>query len=377
MSLSNTRAARFAAVLSVLVLAWSGSTVAHHGAALYDGSRQITVQGPVTQFKFVFPHTLIYVAVEGEDGQTVEWSGELTTPNRLARGIAGGATPTPIKWTANTLLPGDVISLTGNPARNGAPSMRILRVVEASGRALIGEGGLEVTKAAAPTEPLAAGNGADFRGVWMRRYDERWQNYAFTEELPPMTPWAQARFDMTRPTFGPRSVAVADTNDPIYECLPPGLPRLYAHPAPFEVFQFSDRVLIVYEFQHHVRQIYTDGRGHNEGRPIGWMGDSIGRWEGETLVIETTKLNDKTWVDRRGVPHSDQLRVVERISREGDELAVELTVEDPIAFTEPWSSRRVFDRVDWTLSESVCVSPELFEEFQEFEREVIDFEGDR
>jgi hypothetical protein len=350
---------------------------AHHGAALYDSSRTVTVEGPVTQFKFVFPHTLIYIGVEGPDGNTVEWSGELTTPNRLARGIAGGATPTPIKWTANTLVPGDVISLTGNPARNGAPSMRILRVVDASGRALIGEAGLEMTKAAAPTEPLASGNGADFRGVWMRRYEQRWENYAFGEELPPMTSWALARFETTKPTFGPRSVAVADTNDPIYECLPPGVPRIYAHPAPFEIFQFSDRVLIVYEFQHHVRQIYTDGRGHDEGRPIGWMGDSIGRWEGDTLVIETTKLNDKTWVDRRGVPHSNQLRVVERISREGDELAVELTIEDPIAFEAPWSARRVFDRVNWSLAENVCVSPELFEEFQEFEREVIDYEGNR
>ncbi len=374
MSLIETQAARCAAILITGLLA-SVSVSAHHGGALYDGSQSITVQGPVTQFKFVFPHTLIYIAVEGEDGQTVEWSGELTTPNRLARGIVGGTTSTPIKWTANTLLPGDVISLTGNPARNGAPSMRILGVIDAAGRALIGGEGIEMTKAAPPTEPLAANNGADFRGIWMRRYDERWQNYAFTEALPPMTPWAQARFDATKPTFGPRQVAVADTNDPVYSCLPPGVPRIYAHPAPFEIVQFSNRVVILYEYQHYVRHVYTDGRGHDEGRPIGWMGDSVGRWEGNTLVIETTKLNDKTWLDRRGLPHSDQLRVIERISREGDELAVELTIEDPIAFEEPWSSRRVFDRVDWTLAESVCVSPELFEEFQEFESEVIDFES--
>jgi len=353
----------------------SAPASAHHGQAVYDLTREVTVRGPVTQFKFVFPHTLIYIAVEGEDGKTVEWSGELTTPNRLARGIAGGATPTPIKWTSTTLVPGDVIAMTGNPARNGAPSMRILRVVEASGRALIGDPPAEVSKAAAPQEPLAANNGADFRGVWMRRYPYRWQNFAFTEALPPMTPWAQARFETTKPTFGPRAVPVSETNDPVYECYPPGMPRLYAHPAPFEIFQLADRVLIVYEFHHHVRQIYTDGRGHDDGRPITWLGDSIGHWEGETLVVETTKVNDKTWVDRRGVPHSDQLRVIERFSRDGDELAVELTVEDPIAFTAPWSARRVFDRMDWTLSENTCINGERFEEFESFEREVLEYEN--
>lgn len=365
----------FLASVMTLGLLASGPAPAHHGGALYDSSRTISVQGRVTQFKFVFPHTLVYIAVEGPDGNTVEWSGELTTPNRLARGIAGGATPTPIKWTANTLLPGDLIELTGNPARNGAPSMRIQRLVDATGRALIGDAGIEMTQASTPAEPLAAGNGADFRGVWMRRYEHRWENYAFSEEPPAMTPWAQARFDASKPTFGPRSVAVAETNDPIYECLPPGLPRIYAHPAPFEIFQFSDRVVIVYEFQHHVRQIYTDGRGHDQGRPIGWMGDAVGHWEGETLVVESTKFNDMTWVDRRGVPHSEELRVIERISRDGDELAVELTVEDPVAFEAPWTARRVFDRVDWTLAENVCVDSEYFEEFEAFEREVLDFEG--
>jgi hypothetical protein len=367
----------FLGPLLALGLLASSPISAHHGAALYDSSQIVTVRGAVTQFKFVFPHTLVYISVEDADGNAVEWSGELTTPNRLARGIAGGATPTPIKWTANTLLPGDVIELTGNPARNGAPSMRIQRLVDATGRALIGDTGIEMTKASAPVEPLASGNGADFRGVWMRRYEHRWENYAFSEQLPAMTPWAQARFDVSKPTFGPRSVAVAETNDPIYECLPPGLPRIYAHPAPFEVFQFPDRVVIVYEFQHHVRQIYTDGRGHDEGRPVGWMGDAIGRWEGETLVVETTKFNDMTWVDRRGVPHSDQLRVLERFSRDGDELAVEITVEDPIAFDAPWTARRVFDRVDWTLAENVCVDSEYFEEFESFERETIDFQGNQ
>jgi len=350
--------------------AWS-----HHGASLYDTTRTVTVRGSVTQFKFVFPHTLVYVAVTDADGRTVEWSGELTTPNRLARGVGGGAA-TSIKWTAHTLQPGDVIELTGSPARNGAPSMRIEGIVDANGRALIGGEALSMEKAAKPVGPLPAGQGADLRGVWMRRYEHRYENYAFTEEPPAMTPWAAERFSASKPAFGPDAVPVAETNDPIYRCLPPGVPRIYAHPAPFEIFQHTDRVVIVYEFQHEVRQVYTDGRGHREGRPASWMGDPIGHWEGETLVVESTHFNDKTWIDRRGVPHSDQLQVTERIYRSGDdELTVDLRVEDPVAFSEPWTARRIFDRVGWTLEENVCVDSALFEEFSQFERGVLDYEA--
>lgn len=363
-------------LLMVLCGLGSASLRAHHGGSLYDSTRTVTVRGSVTQFKFVFPHTLVYIAVTQPDGQTVEWSGELTTPNRLARGIGGGGTTTPIKWTANTLLPGDVIELTGNPARNGAPSMRIQRLVDAGGHALIGGEAMSFAKGVKPVDPLPEGQGADLRGVWMRSYEHRYENYAFTEEPPPMTPWAEARFRASRPTFGARAVAVAETNDPIYQCLPPGVPRIYAHPAPFEIFQFSDRVVIVYEFQHHVRQIYTDGRGHREGRPVSWMGESTGHWEGDTLVVESTNFNDRTWIDRRGVPHSDQLRVTERIYSDSDDrLIVDIRVEDPIAFTEPWTARRVFDSVNWILEENMCVESSLFEEFSEFERGVREYDG--
>jgi hypothetical protein len=364
-------------VSAVLCGFGSSSLRAHHGGALYDSAQTVSVRGEVAEFKFVFPHTLIYVAVTDPDGGIVTWSGELTTPARLARGLGGGDSAVPIKWTANTLTRGDVIELSGNPARNGAPSMRIERLVDANGRALIGGVAAELERGTRPRDPLPEGQGADLRGVWMRSNEHPWQNYAFTEELPPMTPWAEARFRQARPTFGPGSVAVADTNDPIYQCLPPGVPRVWLHPVPFEIFQLSDRVVIVYEFQHYVRQIYTDGRAPREGRPASWMGESTGRWDGETLVIESTSFNDLTWIDRRGVPHSDRLSVTERIYKEGDDrLVVDVRVEDPLAFEAPWTGRRVFDSIGWSLEENVCVDSALFEEFAEFEREVQEYEAD-
>ena len=130
---------RYSASLLVAGMFFAGTTVsAHHGGAVYDASAPVTLNGEVTQFRFVYPHVLVYFAVEGEDGETVEWSGEMTTPNRLARGVGGGGATNNVRWTTETLKPGDLLEVTGEPARNGAPSMRIRRIVDANGVALLG-----------------------------------------------------------------------------------------------------------------------------------------------------------------------------------------------------------------------------------------------
>jgi hypothetical protein len=111
----------------------STATFAHHGAGLFDPNTTVTVEGTVTQFHFVNPHVLVYIDVTGKDGKHVEWAGELTSPNRLAR--EGSAD---VKWHKEILKPGDKITMTGNPARNGAPAMDITKIVDSHGAALIG-----------------------------------------------------------------------------------------------------------------------------------------------------------------------------------------------------------------------------------------------
>ena len=125
--------------LSVIATAFltslaGGVVLAHHGGAAYDSDRIVTVTGKVTEFKFVNPHVLISVAVTGDDGKVVEWSGELTSPNRLAR----MAEPGSVHWHKDILRPGDEIELTGNPAASGAPALRLHKVVDATGTAIIG-----------------------------------------------------------------------------------------------------------------------------------------------------------------------------------------------------------------------------------------------
>ena len=126
---------KFYAVISVGLFCFSIQAIAHHGGAAYDSSLSKTVTGKVSQFHFLNPHVLIYVEVEDESGKLVEWSGELTSPNRLARMERGSTT----SWSKDILQPGDEITLSGNPARSGAPSLRLKRVVDSDGAVLVGD----------------------------------------------------------------------------------------------------------------------------------------------------------------------------------------------------------------------------------------------
>jgi hypothetical protein len=105
--------------------------LAHHGAGVFEPEKKVTVQGTVTDFQFVNPHVLVYMTVQGEGGKDVQWGGELTSPNRLARDQRA------VKWHKEILKPGDSITMTGHPARNGAPFMDILKIVDAQGTVLI------------------------------------------------------------------------------------------------------------------------------------------------------------------------------------------------------------------------------------------------
>jgi hydrogenase maturation factor len=119
--------------LAALLLV-SAELAAHHGPGAYDRAASVTVTGTVTRFEFVNPHVLIYITATGADGREIAWSGELTSPNRLARSGDG------VAWHKSLLEPGDVVTLTGNPARNGAPVLLLNRVEDADGRLLTGTG---------------------------------------------------------------------------------------------------------------------------------------------------------------------------------------------------------------------------------------------
>jgi hypothetical protein len=131
-------------------------------------------------------------------------------------------------------------------------------------------------------------------------------NFGFTVDEPPMTPWAAEKYKAAR--SGPSMRAYdkgIDELDPMISCFPSGPTRIYTIPRPFQIYQFPDLVLIVYEWDHWVRRIYTDGRGHPDGYPNAWMGHSTGKWDGDALVVDTVDINENSWIDTLGHPHSD------------------------------------------------------------------------
>jgi len=125
------------------------------------------------------------------------------------------------------------------------------------------------------------------------------------------------------------------TLDPEIKCYLPGVPRATYMPQPFQILQSASQIFIAYQYAGAVRNIYLKDPGP---APVdSWMGQSFGRWEGETPVVDVTGFNDKTWFDRAGNFHTDALHVVERYTRSSpDVITYEATIEDPAVFTRPW-----------------------------------------
>lgn len=125
--------------------------------------------------------------------------------------------------------------------------------------------------------------------------------------------------------------------DPVVKCYIPGVPRQTYMPFPFHIVQSADKIFIAYEFGSNSRVIHLDRPGTRAELPS-WMGYSLGRWEGDTLVVEVTDQVAETWFDASGNFHSDALKVTERYTPAGENhIHYEATIEDPQVFTEPWT----------------------------------------
>jgi len=134
------------------------------------------------------------------------------------------------------------------------------------------------------------------------------------------------------------------------------VPRILLMPFPLQIVQTPGQMIMIFEYDHYVRQIYLDRREHPKDLSPTWMGDSIGRWEGSTLVVDTTGFNGNAWLDQVGHPHSEALHLVERYRRvDHDTLQVDVTIDDPKAYTKSWTGRQTFKlRPGWHLIEYVC-----------------------
>ena len=168
-------------------------------------------------------------------------------------------------------------------------------------------------------------------------------------ELPgsreaPFTPVGRAAFDANEPGYGPRRAM--QRNDPMGRCEPLGLVRnlvaeIVAPHATFEIVQTPTRILQIFEYRHDWREIWLDGRALPSGDALypKWNGFSVGRFEGDELVVDSVGLDARTWLDKLGYPHTENMRVEERYRRvDAETLELVITITDPEYYTSPWRS---------------------------------------
>jgi hypothetical protein len=157
--------------------------------------------------------------------------------------------------------------------------------------------------------------------------------------VPPMTSAGKEKYDAAKPGLGPRGVPLG--NDPLMICDPLGYPRSFTYNYGMEFIETPGRMLQFFEWGHTWRTIWTDGRplptDVDEPR---WYGYAVGRWDGDTFVVESTGFDERSWLDQDGHPHSGAMRLVERYRRTAaDAMEVTITLTDPETYTQPWVTK--------------------------------------
>jgi len=211
---------------------------------------------------------------------------------------------------------------------------------------------------AAPT-PTGPFDPHDLSGVW------RGGGEYMGTAPPAMTAWGKAKFDATKPSYGPRAVPPAIGNDPLGKCDPQGYPRFFFYGVR-EYFMVPGRMLQLFEWGRALREVWIDGSPLPEDPDPRWLGWSSGRWEGDTLIVNSIGFDDRTWLDHFGNPHSDEMKLEERYRRlDKGTIELTMTIDDPKTYTKPWVSSRMILKLqppDFKIREEFC-SPSEEEHF--------------
>ena len=351
--------------------------LAHHSNSAYQVDKIITLTGTVKEWRWMNPHTWLYLTVKDENGKAQDWAIEGRPPGILGR--AG--------WSATVLKPGDQVTVHASPSKNGDRTGLIARVTLADGTVL-GNAPDFNRVADAATAPIAptvaaaktsASERPSFAGVYYP---------AQGEGGPPRPPPPRPGAPLPPPT---RSSPTADGSqgrgpdapkltpdylakwnviaksrisgsyeyDNIANCLPPGRPAMMSAAYGMEIMQDEQKITFFSEHQDALRRVYIDGRKPSQqvlADPT-YAGYSTGHWEGDTLVVDTVAITDKSFIDGSS-PHSAKMTVHERIRVvEPGVLEDQITVNDPEALTEPWHAVRRYRKAAYPndqLREFAC-----------------------
>ena len=208
--------------------------------------------------------------------------------------------------------------------------------------------GLLLSGSARAQGPRTADGRPDLSGIWRSASDRYLADLAGGSQTP-FQPWAATLFKERQAGKG--------QGNPSDRCLPRGIPGvMLARDRPWKLVQTAGMLVILFDELLHYRQIFTDGRGFPDDFVPTWFGYSVGKWDQDALVVETTGLTDQTWLDNSGHPHSDALRVTERFQRRNaGTMDIDITIDDPKAYTKPWTTTVRFERIPGAdLGEHVC-----------------------
>jgi hypothetical protein len=331
-------------------------------SATYDDTRRVTLTGPVSQIEWATPHAFIFLDVRDATGVVRHWAVEIGSPLDLE---ANG-------WSASSVHIGDSVTVQGMPARGD--SLRALASsVTLKGRRLF----TTAARAAAPAAPaprwpnghVRLGAAPGHTGYWgvaashalvdstagriAMNADGLLTNLSDADRVAPFQPWAKALYLHRQQT--------RLRDDPLGRCMPPGGPRQFQMANGFQFIEQPElgRILVLHGGgDRNWRVIYTDGRPLGQQADVvqSYYGYSVGRWQTDTLVVDSVGYNERFWMAAGGLPHTEALHLVERFTRSGmNTLKYEVRVEDPRTYTRPWSGGWTMPWVaDKDLQESFC-----------------------
>jgi uncharacterized protein DUF6152 len=347
MSYVGGAARRLATLIAAILIAAATLHAQRPTSATYDSERQIRLEGSITRIDWVNPRAFLFIDVRDANGTVANWAIEIGNPIELERQ----------QWTRSAVRIGDVVIVQATPARGPAHQALARSVTLASSKKPLFTPPIArpavARRAPTPRWPdgqVRLGPPPGQKGYWgaasanalvestatsVRMNDDGLlANLSDADRVAPFQAWSKAVYLHRQRTLL--------KDDPIAHCMPPGGPRQFMSRNGFQFVEQRElgRVLVLLGGgNRNWRVIYTDGRPQGQAAEVvlTFYGTSVGRWEKDTLVVDSIGYNERFWFSNGGLPHTEALHLTERFSRpDFDTLKYEVTVDDPRTYTRPW-----------------------------------------
>ena len=348
-----TRTAHILALSLGALVAIATARAQGPASSTYDRERKVKLEGPVTRLEWVNPRAFLFIDVRDAAGTVTNWAVEIGNALDLEKD----------GWKGSTLRRGDIVTVEGMPAKGMRRQAAATSVVlKATGRRIFAPPARRANAPVATPAPrwpnghVRLGPAPGKKGYWgkasvtamvedssvkIAMNDEGLlANLADLDRVAPFKPWARSVYE-----FRQRTLLV---DDPVRSCVPPGGPRQFHTPNGFQFIEQPElgRTLVLLGGgDRNWRVIYTDGRPQGQAAELvlSYFGNSIGKWEGDTLVVDSIGFNERFWLSNGGLPHTEGLHLVERFTRtDSNTLKYEVTVDDLRTYTRTW-------KASWTI----------------------------